>query len=1520
VKFHTTLKDIVVAILVLLSCTVVVWWGVANLGMTNPSQSFAAYLLERIDGDGDMKITVGSVARNWLRTFTICDVSVTIEGDEIAHFDELRVSGGARRIALALLKRGTQLDIEVDGLTISLDEGALALFSADSSAPSRPLERLRLYIQAADADIALALPSLEAHLSGGGFTAMIDGGVANLTVAGSADVLSVSQNDGQGRVEQLRYGIDETGRLALEAEKADWSSPSLFLQTSNLVMAAQQQGGLSLSADELRLEMGDLAVASPQVVVHAAIEEGEVAEFTVSLSALDVASQSWSFAAPALASSGSRSESGTHTLAVASRSDEDFHFQSELLGTFNANTLGGRFIYEVPSTIRGELTFATLAWDEQLTAHNVIVSLSDVDAKRVDIAGSVTARLQMVLTEGLGTIETDLVANITLHRESAALTATVDFIDAQSSLLASPVDVHLSLQGRGEEAQVEAKVVIPDQAELSALYNQGDGERTVMMSGRLTDLRAGTFRQLMDAYTPFLKPYIHDDTRLSGNIAFSGSDGSGGREGRLSTELALLEAHVGNFDLDAGFTFTGTLDGDRLTVSPMTLATSGYRLAFSGETEVGHWLPRGELSLSRTDDGQLLAHATMVDRPPSSYEFSLVTAIEPIITVDGLVGKQTTNSLTGQGLLTMLDDAVPFTFDLATDTLELSVVQEERLLLHASLAPPQRLVMQADRFLVPGTSTSFSGTLEARYANLFDWSARSSDFALDSVTIKGRRYSLTAPFSASSAEILIPTFTIGVEGTRSTGSFFYRGFDLARLKASGFVAPYEVALQIDDLLSLSLIGDERRLEMAASIKNLPLGRLMNTADDASLSLSLVGATDFTTLLSYDGSLSYQNDTASFSTRFTADESHLELFDTAFRAGEFTVDGEKLRFDSGAISAALIAEHVRHLSYIDQRSHLKVTAALQLPQTETLFDLVKKGGLLLGEELAATLSITDVLLLGEGGIADGLYHLRWKDGALSGESELLTFSYDTKSGHFTLSADPEFGIGINAYGSLSAKDFGVVATNIRLPLVMLNRTFLKPIFLFKSGYGEGEITLGGTKDAIRPYGQLFVNATEMFVFWLPDDQINMKGVSVTIDGNRATTGRVPFFSTNAKTGQTVHGFGNLSAHFDGLSLLNYEIHADDVDHPVFLWIPMAGQEVDIQGYAQGTFNLFGIGFETWLDGDVTISDMSMTMGIKGLPYWYEPAYVTSTSFNVKTGKGVKFFYPNSPNPIISATLTENQSFSFTYDHLTDEFEVDGTFAFRSGEIYYFQKNFFITEGSMVLHTDAISGSSAVIPRINLRAKVTDFDSVGNRVDIFLVLRDSTLTSLNPYFESIPTKEVNEIMEILGQSILPTGAYGEIGLYSVASLAAAATDVAERLGLLELSQTAQLTETIRISLGLDMFSIRSNIVQNILFDALPVTGVMGTLSPIARYLHNTSIFMGKYIGTNFFLQALVHLSAMERSKVGSSFLSPDLSIDLELSLDWENPLATISFFTQPSELSFTNILDTMGFSVTKRIVLR
>jgi hypothetical protein len=73
---------------------------------------------------------------------------------------------------------------------------------------------------------------------------------------------------------------------------------------------------------------------------------------------------------------------------------------------------------------------------------------------------------------------------------------------------------------------------------------------------------------------------------------------------------------------------------------------------------------------------------------------------------------------------------------------------------------------------------------------------------------------------------------------------------------------------------------------------------------------------------------------------------------------------------------------------------------------------------------------------------------------------------------------------------------------------------------------------------------------------------------------------------------------------------------------------------------------------------------------------------------------------------------------------------------------------------------------------------------------------------------------------------------------------------------------------------------------------------------------------------FLQALLHLTAIDRNsgKARTPFLVNDLALNLEISLDWDTPLCTYSLFTQPNELSLVQILDTIGFSVTKRIVLR
>jgi hypothetical protein len=222
----------------------------------------------------------------------------------------------------------------------------------------------------------------------------------------------------------------------------------------------------------------------------------------------------------------------------------------------------------------------------------------------------------------------------------------------------------------------------------------------------------------------------------------------------------------------------------------------------------------------------------------------------------------------------------------------------------------------------------------------------------------------------------------------------------------------------------------------------------------------------------------------------------------------------------------------------------------------------------------------------------------------------------------------------------------------------------------------------------------------------------------------------------------------------------------------------------------------------------------------------------------------------------------------------------------------------------------------MPRLNLRARLREFESDGNRIDIFLVLQEARFDDLNPRFESIPNRSTNEILELLGQSIVSTGSATDGADTSVVAVASAATDVISRLGLLQTTTISLgFSSVIRESLGLDVFTIRTNLLQNILFEALPGISADTTASPIARYLDNTTMYIGKYLFDELYLQGMIHLRR-DRTGASNSFLANDLRIDTELSVEWTNPLAAFSLFTQPEELSVFELFDTMGFSITKR----
>ena len=112
-----------------------------------------------------------------------------------------------------------------------------------------------------------------------------------------------------------------------------------------------------------------------------------------------------------------------------------------------------------------------------------------------------------------------------------------------------------------------------------------------------------------------------------------------------------------------------------------------------------------------------------------------------------------------------------------------------------------------------------------------------------------------------------------------------------------------------------------------------------------------------------------------------------------------------------------------------------------------------------------------------------------------------------------------------------------------------------------------------------------------------------------------------------------------------------------------------------------------------------------------------------------------------------------------------------------------------------------------------------------------------------------------------------------------------------------------------------------MQNIFLDtvSLASSSLDSNLSPMARYLNGTSIYMGKYLMPQLYLEAMIHLEANSDLKESrNTFIADDLDLDIEISLEWETPMCTFRFFTQPSNFTFYDLIDSVGFGFTRRIV--
>ena len=217
--------------------------------------------------------------------------------------------------------------------------------------------------------------------------------------------------------------------------------------------------------------------------------------------------------------------------------------------------------------------------------------------------------------------------------------------------------------------------------------------------------------------------------------------------------------------------------------------------------------------------------------------------------------------------------------------------------------------------------------------------------------------------------------------------------------------------------------------------------------------------------------------------------------------------------------------------------------------------------------------------------------------------------------------------------------------------------------------------------------------------------------------------------------------------------------------------------------------------------------------------------------------------------------------------------------RGGEVFYFDRSFYLKEGRITFR----ESGSEFDPRIQALAELRERDQNNEQIRIYLQVNDK-LSQFSPRFYSVPSRTDPEITALIGGSI--ASRVGETRPEISAMLLA--SDVASQFFLMR-----PFEQAVRDLLHLDMFSIRTQMVQNVLFGKLlGVQAAASSLNP----LDNTTLSLGKYLGTDLFLEAALRF---QTSDVASAPLGTagQVRTEGEFSFEWQTPLFLLEWTFTP-----------------------
>ncbi|NCB00721.1 MAG: hypothetical protein EOM67_00970 [Spirochaetia bacterium] len=1077
---------------------------------------------------------------------------------------------------------------------------------------------------------------------------------------------------------------------------------------------------------------------------------------------------------------------------------------------------------------------------------------------------------------------------------------------------------------------------LQDNEGLAISYRRNVVEAINEVSFKSNNTQLHPYKLLTELLVPSISPFIIPTTGLSGELNLTINDKL--TIGKVNTSLALVDIGVDDNLLNVASTLLASTNEEEITVELATITTTGVRLSYSGSINRTSWFPKGVLEATDVTKGTSLVSANFVQSKGQQVGYTLKSALLPTFSLEGIAQYASSFSfIKTDGSLKWFDQTYPLTSSFnQKEGIILMDLPGLSLSVNFLTSPGHlNIKLQTTDFLIPLPQQNFfteipllSGIVFADYSlsdNLF--LIQSENFSIGNLSFLGvKNGSASATLSVDPTRLLLENFTFNDSLGTIDGEIDIESASLIDLFSKEVTIRASLQENNKEIVKLTVLPDHKDTTFSIAsltLTDMNLERVIPLFQDTYLSFNSAGVTNFSSQFDMEGRISLFQDglnPLSGNMNLSIDEDGINFSDGWIEKGNYRAQGISLTLPySGLLEGKVDLSH--SMSYVwrnaDTTANLK--GSMEIGESDNFFTFINRAPKAIKEWDSFIITHSNVSFFGMVEMKEGSHKVSRKKHILeitpSGIGS-INANYNLETHFLTIDATKDFLFPMKGKGFIDTKNISMDLSYLSLDLTYLNAIFAEPIINFEQGIFEGSVLIEGPFNNPKYFGTMISNSLDLTLFWTGDQKLSLLNPVITLSENVFS---LPYTKAvvSKKNSQGSEGLFKIEAVFENWNISNYQLEADITKGELSLSILIPQKDLFIEADAQGSFGLLGTITEEYLYGDIYAPNAKIGFGIPNLPIWFVPKTRTSMDFSFTGGKNVTFVYPNEENPIVSATVADNQKLKISISSPSMVTIMEGNVALRSGEIFYVQENFYITEGSLVFPKGQPGNIESTEPILNLRARLRKFDTQGDRIDIFLILQNDTLTNINPRFESFPLRTNNEILQILGQNLFsaniaenPDG-----GFQSILSAASAATDVISRLGLIQgTGITFGFSSLIRESLGLDVFSIRSNLLQNIIIEAIPGMSSEVTTSPISRYLDNTTLYIGKYLLDQLYLQGLL---TFRRDLTGtrSSFLAEDLAIDTELSVEWLNDLATFSFFTQPEELSIFNLFDTMGFSITK-----